>query len=122
MSDPTEFSIKTTSSPGAVVTTTYVERQMKAYAVYEDEVSSLSYLNTQSTIFFMVASSLVSFALGIWTNAAFATDLTPAGEIASKLVAWVLCVLGFVFFGLGGHAIYKRHTAWKKVVQGSRSR
>jgi len=94
---------------------------MRAYAVYEDEVNTLSYLNTQSTIFFMVAASLVSFAASIWINALFYKELTPAGQMASQYVAWGLLPIGIVFVGLGGHAIYRRARAWRNIIHGSRS-
>ena len=109
-------------STGAVVRTTYVERQMRAYAVYEDEVASLSYLNTQATIFFAIASALISFAVGIWTNAAFSTGLTPAGELAARYVSWGLLGLGLIFAAVGGHALYARVRQWENIVRGSRSR
>lgn len=95
---------------------------MRAYAVYHDEVSSLSYLNTQATLFFTVASSLVSFAVSIWTNAIFYTGLTPAGEVATRYLSWVLIGLGAVFIGLGIHAMRSRSLSWSAIVQGSRSR
>jgi hypothetical protein len=109
-------------SAGAVVTTTYVERQMKAYAVYEDEVNSLSYLNTQSTIFFAVSASFISFAVSIWINAIFYTDLTPAGQIASGYIAWMLLLIGIIFAALAAHAVRKRATAWRSIIRGSTSR
>jgi len=95
---------------------------MRAYAVYEDEVASLSYLNTQSTIFFMLASALISFAVSIWVNAVFYTGLTPAGELATRYVAWALLVLGLVFAALGAHALFARVRAWRNIVSGSRLR
>jgi O-antigen/teichoic acid export membrane protein len=107
---------------GAIVQTMYVERQMRAYAVYHDEVSSLSYLNTQATLFFTIASSLFSFAVSIWTNAIFYTGLTAAGEVATKYVSWGLLILGAVFICLGSHALYSRKRSWSAIIQGSRAR
>lgn len=103
--------ISTESRGGATVKTTYVERQVMAYAVFETEVEALSSLNTQATIFFSVASAALSFSAGIWTNAAFAAQPTPEATIASHIVAPSFLILAAIFVGLGIHAWLRRASA-----------
>ena len=50
----------------------------------------------------------MSFAISIWINAVFYNGLTPAGELATRYVAWALLIIGFVFAALGGYALFKR--------------
>jgi membrane protein DedA with SNARE-associated domain len=93
---------------GATVETVYVKRQIVAYAVFETEVASISSLNAQTTVFFSIASALVSFAAGIWANALFSEKLTAAGEVAAYIGAPLLVVIAVVFAGLGYHAFKTR--------------
>lgn len=108
-------------STGAAVKTLYVDRVLTAYAVHESEVEMLSYLNTQATVFVSLASALLSFAGGICTNAIFATELTPAGQLAIIIAVPTLGVLALVFIGLSVNAVYRRRTAWSMVRRQSGS-
>jgi uncharacterized iron-regulated membrane protein len=110
-----------TSERGATVKTTYVEREVQALAVFDTEVETISSLNTQATVFFSVGTGLISLAGGIWTSAAFSTQLTPAGQLAVTLAAPVLCLLSLVFFGLALVAWWKRKSALNTIRSQSRS-
>jgi hypothetical protein len=114
-----EPNVLTSTERGATVKTTYVERQVKAFAVFDHEVEVLSSLNTQSTVFFAVGSAAVSYAIGIWTNAGFAQQLTPAGELASTLIAPGLLVVAIVFYGLALSAWWKRRKRLHEIMQHS---
>lgn len=92
---------------------------MTAYAVHENELEMLSYLNTQATVFLSVASALASFAFGIWTNAMFAESMTPVGELASTLAAPLLIALSLLFVWLGVFAIKRRQVTWTLVKRES---
>jgi hypothetical protein len=100
--------ISTETPRGATVKTTYVERQVKAFAVLEAEVDALSSLNAQATTFFSVSSAAISYAVSIWTNAAFAQQPTPEAIVASHMAAPILLVLAAVFVGLGIHSLIRR--------------
>lgn len=122
VSEPeTNQQVYSDSARGATVRTTYVEREMKAWAVFDTEVEALSSLNTQATVFFSVASGLLSFAVGIWISAVFTEQLTPAGMLATSIAAPTLCVLALVFFGLAIGAWWKRRSTLAVIRQQSRS-
>jgi hypothetical protein len=106
---------------GATINTTYVEREMKAFAVFEAEMQALASLNTQATIFFSVASGLLSFAVGIWTNAAFYERLSAAGLIATGYLAPLLLLLAAVFYALAIYASVKRTKTLRTIREQSRS-
>jgi TRAP-type C4-dicarboxylate transport system permease small subunit len=107
---------------GATVRTLYVEREVKVFAVHEFEYSSLTNLSTAATVAFSIAGAAFAYAAGIVTNAAFAEKLTPAGELATKLVAPILFLASFIAVCCGGYALLKRRDLWgtiKKQSSGS---
>jgi hypothetical protein len=106
---------------GATITTAYVERQVKAYAVFETEVEALSSLNAQTTVFFSIAWSLLSFAVGIWTTAIFTDNLSPKALVASQMGAPLLVVLACVFFWLARSSGAKRLATIASIKQQSTS-
>jgi hypothetical protein len=52
---------------------------------------------------------------GIWTDAAFAQKLTPAGQFASTYLAPLLLLPAVVSAGLVPWAVYRRSATWKSV-------
>lgn len=106
---------------GATITHTYAERAVRVYGVSESEIDALAMYNTLATVFVAVMSSLIAYAIGIWTNAAFAEKLTPAGEVLSKVVGPWLCVLAGVFALLAIWAIWRRHSTWKEIKKESKA-
>ena len=67
-----------------------------------------------------MGASLVSIAGGIWTNAAFVTDPTAAGEILSGVVAPLLCVVSALFFLAGMYARTMRGDALAAIKRESK--
>jgi hypothetical protein len=116
-----ERAVFTETDRGAMVKTTYVERQVKALAVFDHELEALSSLNAQSTAFFALGSAALSYAIGIWTNAGFAQQLTPAGELASGVLAPGLVIVAAIFFTLGVFAWSKRRNQLTKIMSHSTS-
>lgn len=106
---------------GAIITTAYVERQVKAYAVLETEVSSLSTLNTLATTFFSVGTGLASVSAGIWITAAYTENLSATGEVLAKTVAPLVLVLSCIFFWLARWAVQSRRSSWQVVVDQSKA-
>lgn len=98
----------------------YVQRTMKMYGINEYEAQGLSSLNAQASAFFSLGSCFSSFALGIWTNAAFATSLTPAGEVAQFIGAPAMCVIALAFFLLAWQAVKSRKNIWATIKGESR--
>ncbi len=106
---------------GATITTAYVARSVRAFAVLESEVHTLSFFNTLAATLFSVASAFLSFAVGIWSNAAFTDKATPAGAILAKVGAPVLCVLAVVALCLALWALRARGSTLTTIRNESRS-
>jgi hypothetical protein len=111
----TDTGISTDSTRGATIRTAYAEREVKAYAIFENEVQTLTMWNTLAGIFMSLGAACLSFAVGIWTNAAFAEKLTPEGVIFSKFVAPTFCLLTLVSWGIAIWAVYSRSRTWEDV-------
>ncbi len=111
--------ISTNIGRGATILTAYAERQVKAYPIFETELDSISFLNTQVLVYFSVGSALLSFAVGIWTNAAFAENLTPAGTLLARVAGPLLCVASAAAYLLGLNARRSRVSQWMKIKQES---
>lgn len=109
-------SVPSSGSPvGATVQAEYMGRTVRCYPVHETEMEGLTEANGDATAHFAFASAFLAFAVGIWTNAMFATELTASGELATTLAAPVLIVLS-VFFGiLGLRASARRNRIWNKI-------
>src|SRR5690349_20980146 len=112
----------TTTPPASWVTHAYVERELKVYAVLESEVKTFAMFNSLSTGCFSAGASLVSIAVGIWTNAAFVTEPTPAGEILAGVVAPALCALSLLFVIAGLVARSMRGTALEAIRRESKQK
>jgi hypothetical protein len=93
----------------------YMGRLMTTYPVSEPELENIAILNTQVTTRFSVASFLLALALGIWTNAIFATDMTPAGQLASTFVAPLLLLFSLGYAVGGFMSRRSRHSAWERI-------
>ncbi|MGO9991327.1 MAG: hypothetical protein ACLPTF_02285 [Steroidobacteraceae bacterium] len=120
-----ENNINTTTTTegqrGATITTVYVERQVKAFSVFETELDVLSSLNAQATVFFSVGSAFITYAVGIWTNSSFATQLTPEGKLANEFVAPGLVFISIVFYSLAIMAWWKRRRTLGDIRRQSKS-
>jgi RsiW-degrading membrane proteinase PrsW (M82 family) len=115
MSGPPHPPISTQQALGATISTAYVGCQMRAFAIVEHEVRTISMMNTLGTIFFSVGTTCLGFAVGIWTNAMFYDTLTPEGRILSHVIAPFLCGLAFVLGCLGVWAFRSRSTTWDAI-------
>ena len=114
--------ISTETSRGATIYTSYATRQVKAYPVFESEIETFNLFNTLTLAAFAIGAAFIAYAMGIWTNAAFAENLSPTGVLATKLVAPILCVLALISFGLGVWARHRRATTWAQIKRESASR
>jgi hypothetical protein len=66
-------------------------------------------------VFSSLGSGLLSFAIGIWTNAGFAEKFTPEGAILAKFAAPALCVIALIVFCLAFWASRSRNSTWNKI-------
>jgi hypothetical protein len=94
---------------------------MKVYAINENEVSTISSFNTQATFYFAIASFLTSAILSVYTNAAFYSQLTPAGQLATAYAPYVLAIAA-AFFAMGLTAIWRRRRLWENIKSESTSK
>jgi hypothetical protein len=100
---------------GATMRPQYMGRIMTTYPVSEPELENISTLNEQVTIRFSVASFLLALALGIWTHTIFATEMTPAGQLASVFVAPLLLAFAAGYAIAGIIARRNRKSAWARI-------
>ena len=106
---------------GAIVTTAYAERQVRALAVLETEVESLAVFNSLTTAFVSAGTALVSIAIGIWANGAFSEKLTPEGTVLSHFGAPIMCVIGGLMYCLAIWSYSKRTSTLDAIRAGSKS-
>lgn len=100
---------------GATVQSQYMGRTMKCYPIHETEISTISMLNTASTVLFELATAAVGYATSILSSAIFYQTITPAGQIGTKIVAPALLVFAAIV-GVGGVlAIIGRQNAWGRI-------
>ncbi len=105
---------------GATVDPTYIAREVKVYAVLENEVKSIAMFNTLSTALFSLSAGFFFCAVGIWANAAFAEKLTAAGEILKSFIAPGLCVLALMS-AIGGYLVHnKSGSTWDSIRKESK--
>jgi hypothetical protein len=86
------------------------KREMKAYAVTEDELENLGLISIGSTFTFSLASFLGAFFLSVRTSIAFASDVKPevlsywqGVSTAAAIGAAVLLVVGVILL-VWGHS------------------
>ena len=112
--------ISTDTSRGATIRTAYVAREVKAYAVLENEVKTISMWNTLAGVFVSAGAATLSFAVGIWTSAAFADKLTPQGEILTRFAAPALAATTVILWLLAVWAIWSRSRVWVAIRRESK--
>jgi hypothetical protein len=116
MSGPTPGDVPS----GATIRTAYVEREVKAYAVFENEVKTISMWNTLAGVFASTGAATSSFAIGIWTSASFVDKLTPEGAVLSRFAAPGLCVVTVILWSLAIWAIVSRARVWSAIRKESK--
>jgi hypothetical protein len=107
---------------GAIVTTAYVERQVKVLAVLENEVNSFSIFNTLTTAFVSAGTSLISIAAGISASGMFAEKLTPEGVVLFHFGAPLLCAFGLLMYYLANWAYRTRKSTLDAIRGESKSK
>lgn len=96
------------------ITIDHVHRNMKSTSILSIEVDMLGEAGRNSSLLSAISAGLISFALSIWTNAAFQDPLPNAGWYLTYIVAPFLVVLGMP---LGLWALYERYRANKLIKE-----
>ena len=71
-------------SRGAVIEPIYTKWCPVVFVIPENQLKSISALNTQAIVFFSCFSGLLSTAVAIYISAGFAEKITPVGEMLTK--------------------------------------
>ena len=109
------------AATGALVQSFYAVRDMRIYPVAEHELESLTTMNMLNTALLAVGIGLISLAIGIAANYAFAEKITPEGDVLTKFGAPILAVLGIVAFLFCGFTLKKRNAIWDTIRSESKS-
>jgi type IV secretory pathway TrbD component len=96
------------------ITIDHVHRSLKSTSILNIEVDMLGEAGRNSSFLSAISAALISFALSIWTNAAFQDPLPDAGWYLTYIVAPFLVVLGTP---LGLWAMYEGYRANKLIKE-----
>lgn len=100
---------------GAAMRPKYMGRTVTTYPVSESEMEHISSLNDQVTTRFSLASFHAALAAGIWTNAAFAIEMSSLAHMATYFIAPFLLATA-IGWAVGGFiARRKRSSAWQRI-------
>jgi len=112
-SPPIQFVVK--GEEGALHTPLYVERQVKIYPIQENELETISLLNTGVSLFCSFACAvLVYMATIAWDMYA---SIDPATSRAGTGVIVICALVILLFFGIASYCGYRR----KNVLQSIQS-
>ena len=109
---------------GSLYKTMSTEREVPIYAVSESDIDNIGRWSALATWGFSIGSAFLSFAVGIWTNFAFAdpNSLTAEAKVASAMVAPAFCLIAFVGIGIGLWSLVSRSRAWAAIKDQSKPR
>lgn len=93
---------------GSIVVNDYVKRSVRVLAIHEHEVEQISFMNGISSLCFSIGAGLLSFAAGLWVNAAFQNELSPEGRVLTTIGAPTAVLFAAVAFILAFVALAKR--------------
>lgn len=88
---------------------------MRFYALTEDELHTISLMNTLAIVFVSAGSFLFSLGLGLKIDAVFQSEMTAEARILNEFVAPMLFLISLVGFGLGIWALIKRRSLLNKI-------
>ncbi len=106
---------------GASVRHLYVTREVKTYAIQENEIRTLGALGTLATIFWSVGSGALSLGLSMRVNSILQVQIVkPNQELASTLM-WIFFVIAAVCYGVAIILALSRHSIWNTIRRESSS-
>jgi hypothetical protein len=104
----TERTQSYTQSVPELIATEHNTRRMKSYLVFDTELKNISMLNAWAMLFFSMASSCLSVAIGLWSNLFITDSPSSIAQRYGASLEWTFAVLAAVFIGLGLCAIRSR--------------
>jgi hypothetical protein len=96
------------------------EREVKAYPVTEDELSSLGLLQATTTAVFSLSSGLGGFWISIKQNLAFADKVDPSIRSYWEAMGFAAGCVAIFLFVVGGALIYLNFTKVGKIKKGTK--
>lgn len=109
----------TETKRGALLHTMHVERTVKIYPVVESELKTLSILNSLALVFSSVGTGLLTFAVGVVTDAAVQGQLTDYGRALVCVVAPVFGTLALISYGIAVAAWRSRGSELSRIREES---
>jgi len=103
--EPLEISIE--DAGRRLVSPNVARRNMIMYAATDNELESLSFVNSLSVAFFSIGAFLFSWPITIWIELGL-SEASKEMEVFFSRVAWSTFILSIISFGLGIYAICKR--------------
>ncbi len=100
---------------GATVKSVYVTRKVTVYGIQEQEIDSLSTLNTSMNVYLTLALTVLFFGLSPIVNAAFSDKLNDSGRLALYYVTPLCALISLGFFFMCWHASATRASTWKRI-------
>ena len=96
---------------GGTVSPVYGQRRPKMFHLFQNEVTSISSLNSTALAFFSIGAFLASIVLSIIVGYGFAAGpLSEFGKVLCHQGAWAIGVLSAIFYGWGGYMVYVKKT------------
>jgi len=95
---------------------------VKAYAVSAHELDTLTYWNTLASVFFSIATGLLTFGVGTWISVWVQPGAWSSnGEVMAKVIFPICVVLAFVFYAIGILTLVVRSSTVKTIKNESRA-
>lgn len=91
------------------------KREMKAYAVTEEELENLGLLSIGASVSFSVASFLTAFCLSVWASISFSSDVPAEITAWWQGIATAAGGVAFALFLVGGFLLYRGHSKIGKI-------
>jgi hypothetical protein len=102
-------------SKGSTVRTLHMERTMKFYPISESELNSITIFNSVATIFFSLATGLVTFIAGLWGNVVVAGTITAESKAIVGIVSIVCGILAAACGAIGLWGWRSRNSEFRKI-------
>lgn len=108
------------TSQGSTFNMLYGEREMKGFPVTEDELETVSNLNTQTQVFVGLGSFFASQVLSALSAGATAEKLKPEGTLLVAYGPWLFGLVAVAFFYLAFNAQRGRTSMVKRIKDQTR--
>ncbi len=93
--DGTKFSYE---SGGAFTRTLSTVREVKTYPLNENELHSITWFNTLTSVFASIATTILLFGIGLKQDAVVENVLTEQAKLLTNMGFWICLVLAILFY------------------------